>query len=574
MIDLIKKIWLPLVFAFLVGFIIILPQFLLVVQLGSNYQGINITENDSENYYIARIREAYDGHWRVANAEFYEYKDLPYLQPPLPEIFLAAFAKLFLLKPIQIAIIGKFVFPALLFLVIYFFVLNITKSKIIALATPLAIILAYDLIQPNNIFAILGGNFWAISHLNDYGRAINPQISSVVFFFWLYCFYNWSKSEKEVFFYLSAIILGLMFYIYLYSWILALVIIGLMPFVNGYAFSKIKFLIKKTILMTFISLLISSFFWLNLFTALQNPYYKLASIRYGFYLSHQPIFGALLFLDLILLLLLYLWKKERFFDFNFFVTFFIANLIVINQQVITGVRFYPGHWHWYYTIPLSIILFFWLLNYFSVELNKKLFLNIFLVFIILFSLIFGTLQQSFTYLKLKDVYTDYQKYAAIFQWLENNTSKDDVVLTNEFLRDKMLVYTSNNNYLQSNYDLYLTPGQRFSDNFYISLKLKKISPNDFSAYVVQNPYDIWEVLPGYYNRGVYGCNLCYNPGEITNLKDGYRRFLEKDFYNELRKYRLDYAVWDTNTNQIWDLDKYSFFKFIIEINGVRIYKFI
>ena len=89
-----KNNWLPLAFAVLVGSIIVFPQIFLTIQLGNDYQGINFTQTDSENYYIARIREAYDGHLKIANAEFYEYKDLPYLQPALPEIILASLAKI------------------------------------------------------------------------------------------------------------------------------------------------------------------------------------------------------------------------------------------------------------------------------------------------------------------------------------------------------------------------------------------------------------------------------------------------------------------------------------------------
>ena len=77
---------------------------------------------------------------------------------------------------------------------------------------------------------------------------------------------------------------------------------------------------------------------------------------------------------------------------------------------------------------------------------------------------------------------------------------------------------------------------------------------------------------GYYTLPRHDCYACFSEPELQQLKDDYREFLQHDFNANLKKYKIDYALWDTKAGTRWNLDEYGFIQFITEINGVRIYR--
>ena len=72
-----------------------MPQFLFILELGNNYEGVYLAGSDSEEYYTARIHEVFDGHYLLGNAFLYEERDNLWLQPPLAEIFYLIIGKIF-----------------------------------------------------------------------------------------------------------------------------------------------------------------------------------------------------------------------------------------------------------------------------------------------------------------------------------------------------------------------------------------------------------------------------------------------------------------------------------------------
>ena len=50
----------------------------------------------------------------------------------------------------------------------------------------------------------------------------------------------------------------------------------------------------------------------------------------------------------------------------------------------------------------------------------------------------------------------------------------------------------------------------------------------------------------------------------------YRNFLKKDFAGQLKKYSIDYVVWDKEKNPSWPAEK-MFHDKIYEINNLAVY---
>src|SRR3989339_1428561 len=112
-----KKHTLATLFAVLVGLLSLFPSILAPLAVGGDYAGMQFLYIDDEDIYRARIHEVMEGHIGVASPYFFEYKDMPVMVPPINEWLYALPALFFGLS--FVITLSKFLFPALLFLLIY-----------------------------------------------------------------------------------------------------------------------------------------------------------------------------------------------------------------------------------------------------------------------------------------------------------------------------------------------------------------------------------------------------------------------------------------------------------------------
>lgn len=576
-IDFIKKYFAVIFFACAVGLITVLPQIILRYDLRDGYRGIIITGTDAEEYYNSRIREAYDGHWKLASPDLYEYKYKPYVQPPLFEIFVSSLAKIIGLSASQMIVAGKFFFPFLLYIVLYFFALAFSKNKFFSISLPVLLIAGSNSIfHPKDLLHIITYRWENISGMIDYTRPINPQLSSLIFFLWLLIFYKWLNGRRQIFYMLSVVLLGSMFYGYLYSWTLAFGIIGACFIFSLFNRTlKEDFPAAKLLLMMAYACIIGIPYWLNFYALVNDPLYSEVQKRYGFFSSHEFLWSSALAIDFFILYALY-WRREKDKFFYILLGSFLSIEFLINQQVLTGFRFYPGHWHWYYTTPLSILLAFYSLYYCIEKRGMKKTAIIISVCAISFGLMNGILKQYNSYQAISASARERQGYAEIYQWLELNTGAEDVILADGDLNVNLAIYTSNNNYFSRWGEFYLIPHERFLDRLYARLYLNGASKENIGDFLTGENKDVYEVLYGRYRLRKGLCqNGCFNKDEIDAMKKDYLDFIQDiNFENFLKKYRLDYAIWDMKNNPKWNLDQYEFMKFITEVNNVKIYKII
>ena len=572
--TLLKNHGLAIIIALLIGLVVILPQIFLIYDLEDEYKGISMAGSDGEEYYSMRVQEVYDGHYKISSPELYEYKNKPYVQPPFPEIAMAISGKILGLSARQIITLAKFILPFFFYLVLYFLILSTTKNKMLSLTGPVIIILAtYFIFRPKEIFYLLTFQFEKIKGFIDYYRPVNPQFSSLIFFTWLLIFYHWLKKQKTVL-YLGAIItLGLMFYTYPYSWMLAYSIIGFLILFSFNRKTNLKPLTKKLVLVLVLSFIISLLYWLNFYQTINDPLYDMLKKWNAFFKSHLPIWSNLLFLDFIIFVLLF-WKKEKNINFYFFFSVFLALGFVINQQIVTGIKFHPGHWHWYYTTPFSILLLLWVF-YSLIKKNKKLIIITSIILLIIgFSN--GVIRQYNDYQSKKEEAISLQKYKSVYDWFNSNTDKDDVVLADDKLSANFPVYTHNNVYLSQYAELFFTPPERFENKFLTRLYLQEVNKENIDQYVNIQNRDVFVILLGFLRQKAGQCGRsqeCFSQEELNGLKEKYFELRDNgDFEQLLKKYRLDYAVQDTKDDNHWDLDQYDFMEFITEINNVKIYK--
>ena len=120
-----------LIFAVIAGFIFFAPYWLFILSQGHNYQDIPFMQIDDEDIYLARMQDIVDGHYWLGSPVFYDYKNEPPMVPPVGEYVYVLPALLFHIPLTFVLIVSKFVFPFILFLLIYVFIYQIVDFDVV-----------------------------------------------------------------------------------------------------------------------------------------------------------------------------------------------------------------------------------------------------------------------------------------------------------------------------------------------------------------------------------------------------------------------------------------------------------
>ncbi|MDP2933122.1 MAG: hypothetical protein Q8N81_03235, partial [bacterium] len=480
------------------------------------------------------------GDFKITQAAMFGTADAPYTSPPLSEKTVAILARLLFLTPAQVSILGYFLFPFILAIIFYSLFWSITRSKAVAALAPLAILLASSVaMDPRNLlyFFSSASKIWA----DVYNRPIHPQVSSIYFYGWLLLFHLWSVRPTWLKTLSGGVLLGLLFYVYPFSWTVAVVILGITFIFKLWQKDRLR--IYQLFGMGAVALLVSSVYWLNTYQLATNPLWTLMKQRFVIFHSHQAIWSNLLFLDLIGLGVFYFFRRSPRVNFGFLTTVTLSLVIVINQQVITGIRMFPGHWHWYYAVPWTIFL--WI--YFACELlkNKKTLKVLFVAAAAVFIIVFGYATERSYYLRFKDRSISYQRYVAVYDWLSGHAPAGSVVLADDKFSERLPIFAPLYHYTWQGADeLYAVSNDQIKRGFFVKIYLQGAVSDNLDKYINASTSELQILLSGYYRRYADNCDVCYTQEEIKQLQQEYRDFLKKDFEQQIKQYKIDYAVWD------------------------------
>jgi hypothetical protein len=550
--------------AVLIGIILASPQVYFYFENEDIYKGIALGGTTDEDTYLARIQEARDGYYTIANPAWAEGKDLPYLFTPLSENVISFTGQIFGLDLIKTITLSRFIFPVFVFLLIYALVNQIIRKKIVALVASTTVLLSTNLVNPKAIWDLI------INHQTQTGfllfsRVITP-VNLIFFFGFLLLF--WIFIEKGKLFYgiASGIVLGLSFYSYPYTWTFLFAFLGCLAIL--YLLKKECAKIKGIILTSGVAALVSiPYFW-NLWQAMQHPLYPELSERFSIIKTHTPQIGALILILLAIFLLFFpRGNKDRYF---FCLGLVLTPLIVLNQQVITGRIMIPDHYHWYYHTPLAII--FTILIVF--ELVKKKSFQYCLIGLILFINFFNAfvIQSSF-YQNQKLEALGNQRYGSVFEWLRNNTKKDQVIAGDKNISLLIAIYTSLNSvsFEDGHYTL-AGSEESVMERIFLTFRLDKIGKEEAKEYFFNNKTDISARIYGGYYRKLLGDYDLIPDEKLNFLVDKYKEFLDIPLKSVLKKYQTDYLLWDTLEHPEWNIEQYPFLKEIHRVNGFIVFR--
>ncbi len=550
--------------AFLVGVTIVAPQ-LYFRYLSGDYRGIDFFKSDVENNYLAQIQEVYDNHYSLGNIYVADGKNGPHaIQQPLSAWIVAGLGKLLGIRAHDVNIVTKFLFPFLLSLLVYALFLKLTKEKWYAfLATAFTMLAPATLafFYPGSwLQVVLHGNFPASDYqFLTYSRPINPQTSS--FFFYGYLLFLWqflyeakTPRAEKVSGITSAVLLGLSFYTYFF--VFSFIAFGSALLFLWFLLKKDYRHARKVLFVGCGGLIIAIPAFMNFFQTIQSPFYSQVTARVGAYLTHRFIWSRVWFGTFLIALLFH--RKFTHAAFKTFIFFFLITAFVLtNQQVLTG-RIFPApqHYHWYYAASFSGVIFLFLIYYYLRRYAKTRFVQGVVLGLLAVFFWSAILFQVKSYQDKKPLVSEEGRYADVLAWLDQHTSKDASVFGNQIFSSLVVGYTHDNAYYHGGLTDFLVPRERLEQGFFVYTALAGVGPKDVEVYFQAHRDFLGGWVFGEQYRQQNGCSGCFPDGIFNELVADYRAFLSKDFVRELKRYPLDYAVWDKKSDPAWKLDRF------------------
>lgn len=600
----IRRHWLALAAALLVGAIYIAPHLFFMVSLGDKYRGIPMMETANEDFYIARMQEIVDGHPLLGSFGFYEGKDQWPLTPSIGEMFYALPSIVLRVPLIAVVTASRFVLPAILFGLIYFLIYDLTvyggglAKKVNAVAGALFVTLGYDLIDYRTVWLFLTSQIESSSFL-VWSRPVNPIIGGVLLFSFLICLWRIIQNHRhtKTFAGVAGVLLALMVGNYFFSWGLAVSVMGVLFII--YFIEKKYSLVKSILAIGVLAALLTAPYWYIMLQLRDNKWYEDAMLRNGLLYTHYPLLNKVLLAALFFYgaLLIYsflkrdswpLWQerivnsahKTRLQDWHLFcLALILGGLWALNQQVFTSRAVWPFHFV-QYTIPIAIIVTFVSGHALVGRIIPKAWFAV-IALAITSSLAWGVFTQANAYRVHFDYYAGLQAYGAVFDWL-NEREKDCVVLAvdesdNMYnLKGLIPAFTHCNIYSSTwAYNL-LDPTRRYH-SYYILLRTKGVTADNIEKYLAENKREAvgylftnWKDVHGAPQFPDFSTTALAE--SLQRVPDDYQQFMQRDFAEVLRTYRLDYIVSvgplrESVAAQLPQL------KFIDEFNGVYVYQF-
>ena len=569
------------ILSFLLTILIFTPLMVFPYVIKNEYRGININHFGADaHFYLSRAREVLDGHG-LGSPWLREGKnDADTLSSYADYILLAPIKLLGLEQKVDLVAvynIYNFIGVVFIILMIYFFVYQLAGKKLLAAAAALAVVGGYSIIFHKTLF---------YNDSNIYLRVIVPYFSSLIFFIYLNLLVKTLKSAELRYSIFSALVFGLLFYIYFFAWSFVLALNASLFLV---LLVKKDFASMRKVLFISLAGLALGFYTLTgLLVLLGSSYGKQASYFIMMSFGHQPVFSKIGFITLILLCV-YWYKKRDDPNLPFILAIILSGWAALNQQIITGRMIQYGHYYWYYVVPLSIIMSFYLIWQLIENEKLKKYLFIFIILVVFINTAGGQYRSFFATLEPKKYE---QNFRPLIDYLNRDT-RPAVILAVEGANENLFtIYTPHDLFWNSAILTNNISIQRIKDTLFVYSYLNKEIRNNFKDYftVADNNksqaafyLSFYRSLEGYwsglavaeYNEKIKNNDpaLSQNrPATIGELNKEYDEVLKNNGIAKLlNQYGANYIVWDKNINPEWDLSALPDFKPVLSSNNIYLY---
>lgn len=586
---------------------------ILIAALQDNYEplvvyGVTPLTHD-ETLYASRIRDVYDGNIFSRDAQTFEKKYAPNPYSMFPFIVLGGFT--FMTGSVQnTMIISDFLFPSIIFILVYFLMMLLTENKYVSSACGVFVMFSEDILRAFP-FVGIGQISYISSRLdNNITSPLTwlerlPYLEFVFVFFILSLIFLYLAIERggKKYIIMSGITAGLLFYNYLYYWTF---------FLAGACFLFAIFLlkkdptdVKKLATIVAIMLVVSLPFWLEYLNFNSQVYSKDFNDRIGIeYGRDVKIVTSLKLFSALGLFVFFTRVRNK--AFYMFVALLLGGIAAVNIQVLTGFTVQSPHWMIAANNQVVAMMLFY--SFYQIircpERYKELrafpnfiksnYKKICIVIIILF-IAYG--------IRYKIVYSENTyKYFTLpsdmlqaYDWLDRNTSKDDVVLSASVENvDLIPVYTHDNNLLANVFFSSISEDELL-DRLYTGYKILNVSPEFVGDMLDQEGDPAEAYFSGIsassapsrevFEKSMWMLSLVFDakytypevkpvPEDVKNEIIGSYRNYTENLYTLLSNYRLDYIYIGPYEKQISsrDFSAYPQFKEVWSNGNITIYK--
>lgn len=551
--------------------------------IADKYQGININWFGTDaHFYLTRGKEVLDGHG-LGSPLLREGKNDADIYHSYSEYILLAPIKLLgLTKKVDIVTLyNTYNFIGVFFLIclIYFFVWQLSRKKLLAIAAALFAIGGYSIIYRKTLF---------YNDLNIYARVIYPFVSSIVLFLYLNSLVKSWKSIELKYKILAGVFFGLSFYVYFYAWSFILALNGCLFLI--FLFKKDFSRLKKIIFISGLGLALGAYNLSQLYLwAISESGKQMAYFMWSSY-GRIPIFSKIGFITLMIFAVYYYKRRD---DKNspFILAVILSGWVALNQQIITGRILQYGHYYWYFIVPLSIIVNLYMIWHLIKNENLKKYLFLILICLVFINTAGGQYKSFFTWLEIKK---QEQNYRPIIDFL-NRDEKPGVILAS--LEDEYLftVYTPHDLFWHGSANFNNVPIQRFEDVLFTYYYLNREARDNFKGYLEKTGEDrsargsyyksLFRNIDGYWSgydyytyrdKIVAGDKILSEKrvGLIDELSKEYSEMIVKDkgIDKLLKKYGVNYLVWDKNKRPEWDITVVSGLKQVYSYHNIYVYE--
>lgn len=561
------------------------PQIIFPYLAGSDYKGINIPHFGSDGHnYIARGKEVLEGHL-LGNLTFREGKEegQDYLFTMNEYVLMAPIRLLGLSDRVNVATvynIYNFVGVFIVILLIYFLVLQLSNNTFISASAALFVIGGYSIIYNKTLFYI---------DFNIYGRPTFPYVSSLGFFTYLNLLVKSLRIKNRWYVMWSGLALGWLFYSYFYAWTIALALTGILCVL--YALTKDFYQTKKVLIISVIGVTVGIYNIVKMILYFSTTSGKQASYFLWATHGHQTVFSKIGFITL-LLFVFFIYRRRH--DQNNIIigSFIFAGWVALNQQLLTGKIVQYGHYYWFFIVPLSIIVSFYMIWFLLPWQRWRYILFSILILILFLNTAIG---------QYKSLWTTYanklyeQKYQPIISWLQK-IEKPSVILTDDGSATAYLfsIYTSHDLFWHNVGTVHTTPLQRFKDALFVYGYINTLSRNNFAGYLTKELSntdelsmlgDLYIDLEGFWSGldfYTYRDKLLHSDPEILKKRNAVLESLSREYtvvagdpkniLKILQKYQVEYIVWDRSKHPEWDFTFIPHLEKVVDDGMIRLYK--
>jgi len=335
-------------------------------------------------------------------------------------------------------------------------------------------------------------------------------------------------------------------------------------------------------------------YFIRVFAGTNSPFYAEMAVRMGVFATHWPetfprLAVALAWLVFFIFVTRH-YKLNREPRAHIIFALLMANVIYPNHQVITGLTVENAN-HWSFMPIFLYALAGHYLIYTILERTRQtraLFDKGIIGIILIMLVVLAWRLQSFNFpsykrsLAHKTVEESQQNYAEALQWINSQTLVDSVIFSHSAFMELAPVYTHANVYYSQNAYYLMASDIEIIERTLLShwFDIEKFKAANFGLGEV--PRILW-TQAAMIERNIHwlhdklGVNyeLRYTFGRELALVRSVYADLEKQGWNInlLRRYRLDYIVWDKALFPEWNLESYPELEKVYEKNSVAIFIF-